>query len=70
MTAALNIDDLHHSATVITSEDAEIALITKDNLKNITEKYPALGIKLLWQIAWQLSAHVQQASGQLVVHIN
>ena len=64
------IDDFPHSATVITTEDSEIALITKANLKNITQKYPALGVKLLWQIAWQLSARVRQASGQLVDHIN
>lgn len=64
------IDDFSHSATVITSEDSEIVLITKTNLKNITEKYPALGVKLLWQIAWQLSARVRQASGQLVDHVN
>lgn len=64
------IDDFPHSATVITSDDAEIALITKSNLKSITEKYPSLGVKLLWQIASQLSARVRQASGQLVDHIN
>ena len=64
------IDDFPHSATVITTEESEIALITKANLQTITEKYPALGVKLLWQIAWQLSARVRQASGQLVDHIN
>ena len=64
------IDDFSHSKTVITSEDSEIVLITKTNLKNITEKYPALGVKLLWQIAWQLSARVRQVSGQFVDHIN
>lgn len=64
------VDDFPHSATVISSGDTEIALITKTNLKNITEKYPALGVKLLWQIARQLSARVRQASGQLVEHIN
>lgn len=64
------IDDFPHSATVVTCEDTEIALITKANLKNITDKYPSLGVKLLWQIAWQLSARVRQASGQLVSHIN
>ena len=64
------IDDFPHSATVITSEDSEVALITKSNLKGITEKYPSLGVKLLWQIAWQLSARVRQATGQLVEHIN
>ena len=42
------IDNFPHSATVITSEDSEVALITKANLQNITEKYPALGAKLLW----------------------
>lgn len=64
------IDDFPHSATAISSGDTEIALITKSNLKNITDKYPALGVKLLWQIARQLSARVRQASGQLVEHIN
>lgn len=64
------IDDFPHSATVITIEDSEIALITKANLKNIANKYPSLGVKLLWQIAWQLSSRVRQVSGQLVDHIN
>jgi CRP-like cAMP-binding protein len=64
------IDDFPHSATVITTEDSEVALLTKVNLVNITEKFPALGVKLLWQIAWQLSARVRQASGKLVDHIN
>ena len=64
------IDDFPHSATVITIEDSEVALITKANLKSITDKFPALGVKLLWQIAWQLSARVRQASGQLVDRIN
>ena len=64
------IDNFSHSATVVTSEDSEIALTTKTKLKNITEKYPAIGVKLLWQIAWQLIARVRQASGQLVDHIN
>ena len=64
------IDNFPHSATVTISEEAEIVLITKSNLENITQKYPALGVKLLWQIAWQLSARVRQASGQLVDHIS
>ena len=64
------IDEFPHSATVITIEDSEVALITKTNLKGITEKHPSLGVKLLWQIAWQLSARVRQATGQLVDHIN
>lgn len=64
------IDSFPHSATVIISEDAEIVLITKANLEGITQKYPALGVKLLWQVASQLSARVRQASGQLVDHIN
>lgn len=63
------IDDFPHSATVITTENSEVALITKANLKNITDKYPSLGVKLLWQIASQLSARVRQASGKLVDRI-
>lgn len=64
------MDDFPHSATVITTQDSEVALITKSNLKKLTEKYPTLGVKFLWQIASQLSARVRQASGQLVEHIN
>ena len=64
------IDDFPHSATVITTENSEVALLTKANLKKITEKYPSLGVKLLWQIAWQLNARVRQASGKLVDHLN
>lgn len=64
------IDDFPHSATVVTLEDSEIALISKSNLENITTKHPALGVKLLWQIASQLSARVRQASGRLVDHLN
>ena len=63
------VDDFLHSATVMTTEDSEVALITKANLINITEKYPALGVKLLWQISRQLSARVRQLSGKLVDHI-
>lgn len=63
------IDSFPHSATVIISENAEVVLITKANLQNIIEKYPALGAKLLWQIAVQLSARVRRVSGQLVDHI-
>ena len=63
------VDNFPHSATVITTEDSEIAIITKSNLQNITEKFPSLGVKLLWQISAQLSARVRQASGQLVDHL-
>lgn len=64
------IDDFPHSATVITQEVSEVALLTKANLQKITERYPALGVKLLWQIAWQLSARLRQASGKLVDFID
>lgn len=63
------IDGFPHSATAITIEDSEVAIITKANLQNITENYPSLGVKLLWQLSVQLSARVRQASGQLVEHV-
>lgn len=63
------IDDFPHSATVIAEQDSEIALITKSNIMQISEKHPALGTKLIWQLARQLSARVRQSSGQLVEHL-
>ena len=64
------IDEFPHSASVVTTVPSEIALLTKTNLKKITEKYPSLGVKLLWQIAWQLSARLRQTSGKLVDFID
>lgn len=63
------IDAAPHSATVITEESCEIALLTKTNLQKITDEQPALGVKLLWKIAWQLSVRLRQVSGVLVEHI-
>ena len=64
------IDEAPHSATVITEAPCEIALLTKQNLHKITEEQPALGVKLLWKIAWQLSVRLRQVSGVLVEHID
>lgn len=63
------IDGLPHSATATTSEDTELVMLTGRNLQRITESYPKLGARVLWQIARQLCARVRQTSGVLVDYL-
>ena len=63
------IDSFPHSASAITSTDTEIVLLTKGNLQRICDEYPQLGNKILWRLAWQLSARLRQTSGVLIDHL-
>ena len=63
------IDQHPHSATVITCEPCQLVTLTRYNLDKISHTYPALGVKLLWKLAFQLSSRLRQASGQLVSHL-
>ena len=63
------LDEFPHSATVISNEASEVVILSRANLQKITETYPALGVKLLWQIASQLGSRLRQLSGTLVDHI-
>lgn len=63
------IDDSPHSATAVAIENSEIIILTRANLKRISETQPALANKLLWKIAWQLSVRLRQTSGLLIDHL-
>lgn len=63
------VDQLPHSATVITSEPCQIVTLTRNNLDKISHANPAPGVKLLWKLAIQLASRLRQASGQLVNHL-
>ena len=62
------VDDFPHSATAKVVEQAEIIILTKRNLLRITEESAALGIQILWRLAWQLSARLRTTSGALAEH--
>ena len=63
------VDNFPHSASAITTTDAEILLLTKANLLRICDEYPQLGNKILWRLAWQLSSRLRQTSGVLIDHL-
>ena len=60
------IDGLPNSATVRVAEPSKLILLTKNNLKKVTEHHPVLGVKLLWHFANLLSQRLRQTSGRLV----
>lgn len=63
------VDDFPHSATAKIVEEAEVIILTKRNLLRITEESAALGIRILWRLAWQLSARLRKTSGALAEHL-
>ncbi len=63
------VDDYPHSATARVVEEAEVIILTKRNLLRITEESAALGIRILWGLAWQLSARLRRTSGVLAEHL-
>jgi CRP-like cAMP-binding protein len=63
------VDDFPHSATAKIVEEAEVIILTKRNLLRITEESAPLGIRILWRLAWQLSARLRKTSGILAEYL-
>jgi CRP-like cAMP-binding protein len=63
------IDDLPHSATVITASDCTLLLLTKNNFLRLAADNPRLGLNITWKIAQLLSHRLRQTSGILVDHL-
>ena len=63
------VDDFPHSATAKIVEEAEVIILTKRNLLRITEESAPLGVRVLWRLAWQLSARLRKTSGILAEYL-
>lgn len=63
------IDELPHSATVVTATDATLLLLTKDNFSRLAAEKPRLGLNITWKIAQLLSHRLRQTSGILVDYL-
>lgn len=59
------IDGQPYSASTRTVQPSTIVLITRDNFMQCVQRHPALGVKLLMEIARLLSMRLRQTSGQL-----
>ncbi len=63
------IDGQPHSATVITTTEATLLLLTKNKLFQINETHPRLGLRIIWKIAELMSLRLRQTSGILVDYL-
>jgi CRP-like cAMP-binding protein len=63
------IDDMPHSATAVAAEPVKLIMLTKQRLEQLTRDQPALGVKVLWQLAKLISLRLRQTTGSLVDHL-
>ena len=63
------IDELPHSASVITASDCTLLLLTKHSFLRLAEEYPRLALNITWKIAQLLSHRLRQTSGILIDHL-
>ncbi len=63
------IDEQPHSASVVTSRDSTLLLLTRDNFFRMAKAHPRQGMNLTWRLAQQLSHRLRQTSGQLVDYL-
>lgn len=60
------IDDMPHSATTVAAGPVKLVMITKQKLEHLTKDNPALGVKVLWELAKLMSLRLRQTTGTLV----
>jgi CRP-like cAMP-binding protein len=60
------IDDMPHSATTVAADAVKLLMITKQKLEQLTRDQPALGVKVLWELAKLMSLRLRQTTGTLV----
>lgn len=63
------LDELPYSATAIATADTRVVVITKLNFDNLTEKFPALGLRVMRKIAKLLSLRLRQTTGILLDYL-
>lgn len=59
------IDELPRSATIKSKTSAKLAILTKENFKEISEKHPKISINILKNIARKLSLHLRRSSAYI-----
>ena len=63
------LDELPYSATAIATADTRVVVITKLNFDDLTEKFPALGLRVMRKIAKLLSLRLRQTTGILLDYL-
>jgi CRP-like cAMP-binding protein len=63
------IDEQPHSASVVTTRESTLLLLTRDNFFRMARAHPRQGMNLTWRLAQQLSHRLRQTSGQLLDYL-
>lgn len=63
------LDDMPHSATTVALEAVKLVMITKQKLEQLAHDNPALGVKVLWELAKLVSLRLRQTTGSLVDYL-
>ena len=63
------IDEQPHSASVNTTRDSTLILLTRDNFLRMAAKHPRQCMNLTWRLAQQLSQRLRQTSGILIDYL-
>ena len=59
------LDGCPLSATVVTTNESTLLMITKNNFEHVLEQNPKLGTKLLLKLGKMVSLRLRQTTGQL-----
>lgn len=63
------IDEQPHSASVVTTRESTLLLITRDSFFRLASQHPRQGMHLTWRLAQQLSHRLRQTSGILIEYL-
>ena len=64
------IDGEPRSARIVASTDAELLLLTKEELFKLVDANPTLAFKLLWMISYMMSQRLRKTSGGLLEQLS
>jgi CRP-like cAMP-binding protein len=64
------IDGEPRSASAVTGSEATLFVMTADQLNDLNQALPGIGITLVLKIAKQMSQYLRQTSGRLIDHLN
>lgn len=63
------LDHQPHSATVVSTDEAIVLLLSESGFQRLSKEHPRVALNLLWRVSRLLSQRLRQTSGQLVDYL-